>query len=71
MQTGNKYIHAIIGPDIAAYMEVGETLSLCIAELENSMDSPYTGPLDSIAGINKWLHANGYPNWYILENSEI
>ena len=64
----NKYIHAIIGEDIASYMEVGNSMELCIVELENSMDMDYTGPRDSIAQINKWLHANGFPNWYVLEN---
>lgn len=67
----DRYIHAIIAPDNAAFIGVGNTLELCIEELENSMDQEYTGPRDKPASINAWLHANGFPFWYVLENCEM
>ncbi len=67
----DKYIHAIIAPDNASFMGAGNTLELCIEELENSMDRDYTGPRDSVVSINKWLHEAGFNCWFVLENSEL
>ena len=72
MQVGSlpsKYVHAIISPATSAFMYVGNTMDQCINELENSMDQDYTGPRDNPANINAWLHANGFPCWFVLENT--